>query len=175
MFPRIDSRLPFAGLALALIVMPAACVRTTPPAPPAPDVRAMVAAIDLAGQRDTSPVQVVPLRNGAVSRLLAQAAQARTQGQYARAASLLDAAMQDAPQAPEVLQARAEIAVLRRHYQRAEALARRSYALGPKLGSLCMRNWQTVMEMRYVAHDAAGIEVARKRRDACRVKPVTRM
>ncbi len=163
-----------AGWVFALALLLAACTHV-PPAPPAPDVQAMVADIDLAGQRDTSPLQVVPLRDPGVTRLLAQAAQARKQGQFARAASLLDAALKHDPSAPGILQARAEIAVLRRHYQHAEALARRSYALGPKLGSLCMRNWQTVMEMRYVAHDAAGIEAARKRRDACRVKPVTRM
>ena len=44
----------------------------------------------------------------------------------------------------------------------AERLAHRSWSLGPKLGPLCARNWQTVVEMRLQFRDQAGAASARK-------------
>jgi hypothetical protein len=160
------------GACLALLL--GACA-SAPPAPPPPDVPAMVAAIRAAGQREASALEVTPLRDAGVRHLVRQASQARANGHYQRAASLIDQALALAPGAPDLLQARAVLAIYLHHYARAEQLARASWQRGPRLGSLCARNWQTVMEMRYVARDEAGIAMARKRRDACRVKPVVRM
>ena len=162
--------LPAAGLLLLL----AACA-AAPPAPPPPDVPAMLAAIKAAGQRESAGFEVTPLRDAGVSSLLQRAQRARGAGQYAQAAGLIDRALAQDPKAPDLLQERAELAIQLHHYARAEQLARASWKLGPRVGSLCARNWQTVMEMRYVARDAAGIAAAKARRDACRVKPVVRM
>lgn len=153
-----------------------ACV-SAPSAPPAPQPSAtvMVDAIRLAGQRDGSALQVTPLRDTGVQALLDRAQHERASGEYVQAAGLLDQALVREPKAPDILQDRAELAVYLHHYAHAEQLARSSWSNGPRLGSLCARNWQTVMEMRYVAQDEAGVASARVRRDACRVKPVVRM
>ncbi|HET7299942.1 MAG TPA: tetratricopeptide repeat protein, partial [Oleiagrimonas sp.] len=77
--------------------------------------------------------------------------------------------------APDLLQDRAELAIRLGNYAKAEQLARRSYALGPKLGSLCARNWQTVLEMRRIADDAAGVQRARKALGECAKQGPVRM
>ncbi len=162
----------FAALCVPMLL--AACA---PPRPSTPEVppRAMIQAIDLAGQRDHSALEVRPLRDTGVQALSDRAAEARDQGRYAESAALLDQALAQEPDAPDLLQARAEVAIYLHHYDHAEQLARASWRRGPQLGSLCARNWQTVMELRYVAGDQPGVDAAHKRRDACAVKPVTRM
>ena len=57
----------------------------------------------------------------------------------------------------------------------AERLALRSHQLGPKSGSLCARNWQTVVEARTALGDAPTVEAARERLKECRIKPLLRM
>jgi hypothetical protein len=148
---------------------------TAPPSPPPPPVKDMVAAIRAAGQRDTSTLQVTPLRDPGVQSLADRARSEQAGGRYAQAAKLLDQALAKEPGAPDLLQDRAELAIYLHHFAHAEELARASWSHGPRLGRLCSRNWQTVMEMRFMAHDPAGVAAARKQRDDCRVKPVTRM
>jgi hypothetical protein len=110
-----------------------------------------------------------------VQALVDRARKAGKAGRYAQSARLLDRALAREPDAPDLLQDRAEMAIFLHHYAHAEQLARASWSHGPRLGRLCTRNWQTVMEMRFVEHDPAGVKAAQKQRDACRVKPVVRM
>lgn len=56
--------------------------------------------------------------------------------------------MKLAPDSPDLLQDRAEVAVRLKNFSDAEKLARQSWSLGPKLGTLCARNWQTMVEVR---------------------------
>lgn len=137
-----------------------------------------VAAIRAAGDREAaltdSAIDVAPLRDPGVAILEDQAQQNLQTRHYALAAGELDQALQRNPDSPDLLQDRAEAAVGLKDYARAETLAQRSWSLGPKLGPLCARNWQTVVEMRLLAHDAAGVAQARSQVLACHKASVPR-
>lgn len=135
----------------------------------------IIAAIHAAGQRDQSVLSVTPLRDPALQ-LLLQAAQSDViKGNLDAAAKALARARVRAPSDPEVVQHQAEVAVRQQHYVDAERLARQSFELGPKLGSLCARNWQTVIEMRQLAHDAPGAQAAREALARCQIDAIKRM
>jgi tetratricopeptide (TPR) repeat protein len=136
-----------------------------PPAPVKPTVvpdNDMIGAIRAAGDREKSVISVNPLRDPGVT-LLQDTAQSDEQaGRYADAASKLDQAIKLSPDSPDLLQDRAEIAVRLKDYATAEKLAHQSWSIGPKLGPLCARNWQTIVEMRLQAGDKPGADTARK-------------
>ncbi|HET8555263.1 MAG TPA: tetratricopeptide repeat protein [Rhodanobacteraceae bacterium] len=135
----------------------------------------LVAAIRAAGKSDDSVIHVEPLRQPGVSQLLEKMHVEQAARHYKAAAATLDKALQLSPKAPDLLQERAELAIRLGNYAKAEKLARQSYAFGPKLGSLCARNWQTVLEMRRIADDAAGVQNARKALGGCTKKGPVRM
>ena len=60
-------------------------------------------------------------------------------------------------------------------FAQAEKNAMKSFSLGPKVGSLCAKNWQTVVEARTGLGDAATAQQAMQRVKDCRVKPIQRM
>lgn len=122
----------------------------------------LVAAIHAAGDRETSVIAVNPLRDPGVTALQDTAAREERAGHYAAAASALDQALKLSPDSPDLLQDRAEIAVRQKDYSLAEKYAHQSWSLGPKLGPLCARNWQTIVELRLQARDQAGADTARK-------------
>lgn len=161
--------LPFALSVLAGSLL-AACSQPSSPSPKAvrPDSGArLVAAIRAAGSQDDSVIRVEPLRKPGVKPLLDQVRREKAAHDYKAAAATMDKALVLSPEAPDLLQDRAELAVRLGDYAKAEKLARKSYALGPKLGSLCARNWQTVLEMRRIAKDTASVQSARKMLDNC--------
>jgi len=143
------------------------------PAPAVPDHDA-VAAIRAAGAHDDSVVDVKPLRDPAVDALMTEAQQDERGGNYAAAAAALDRALQISPDAPDLLQDRAEIAIRLNNFARAEKLAHKSWTLGPRLGPLCARNWQTIVETRLHASDETGAATARKWVQQCRKAGVPR-
>jgi tetratricopeptide (TPR) repeat protein len=161
-------------LAAALL---AACSTPGPvesPKRPALAPAGMVAAIHAAGEREQSVIAVQPLADPGIS-AWRQAAQADIQaGRYDAAAALLDQALKRSPDSPELLQDRAEVAVYQRNYALAQKLARQSWALGPKLGPLCARNWETIAQLRQEAADAAGAATAQKWVAKCHVQGVNR-
>jgi len=135
-----------------------------PPAPVKPTVvpdRDMIGAIHAAGDREKSVIDVNPLRDPGVTLLQDNAQSDEQAGRYADAASKLDQAIKLSPNSPDLLQDRAEIAVRMKDYAGAERLAHQSWSIGPKLGPLCARNWQTIVEMRLQAGDEAGANTAR--------------
>jgi predicted Zn-dependent protease len=137
---------------------------TTPPAPaqaPLPSYD-QVAAIRAAGAREKSIIDVNPLRDPGVGALQDAAKQDEQTGKYGDAAGKLDQALKLSPDSPELLQERAEVAVRLKDFGTAERLAHRSWTLGPRLGPLCARNWQTIVEMRLQARDQTGAATARK-------------
>ncbi len=131
--------------------------------------------IRTAGEGLDSAVQVQPLRDPAIDGFLARARQAESTHDFATAAEAAAAALKLAPEAPDILQYAAEIEIARGDWQRAETLAVRSYSLGPKVGSLCARNWQTVVEARTALDDGAEVAKAKQRLQDCRVPPRVRM
>lgn len=154
-------------LAGALLV---ACAQPSAPSPKAVHDASgadLVAKIHAAGSKDDSVIRVEPLRKPGVKPLLERVRAQEAAHDYRAAAATLDKALALSPEAPDLLQDRAELAVRLGDYAKAEQLARKSYALGPKLGGLCARNWQTVLEMRRLAKDSASVQSARKMLDNC--------
>lgn len=134
----------------------------------------MVAAIRAAGRTDHSVVQVKPMRDPATTVLWREAHADEAASAYGKAAAALDQALKVTPDAPDLLQYRAEMAVRLHHYATAARLAMKSWQLGPKVGSLCARNWQTLVEMRKLHGDNAGAASARKQVAKCQVAGVKR-
>jgi thioredoxin-like negative regulator of GroEL len=155
---------------IAIMVAPlllAACATPVAP-PPSPgaaafDPAAMLAAVRAAGAHDHSVLQVHPLRSPGVAALVRQADAAAAQGDYAGAARLLDRALQFEPHAPDLLQARAEMALAQGDW----TLARQALRRGPRSGALCARGWQTLVEVARVQRDAAAQAQAEQRVAAC--------
>lgn len=157
----------FAPLLLsALLVSVAGCslFSREPAAPPPPVVpdHDPVAAIRAAGAHDDSIIDVQPLRDPAVDALMTEARQNERSGNYAAAAAAVDKALQISPEAPDLLQERAELAIRLKDFAAAEKLAHKSWSLGPRVGPLCARNWQTIVETRLQMHDKVSVENARK-------------
>jgi tetratricopeptide (TPR) repeat protein len=134
-----------------------------------------VGTIRAAGMGTDSAVQVQPLRDPAIEGFLNQAHAAETAKNYDAAFAATERALKLAPDAPDILQYQAEIEGLRGNWEAAEKLAMKSFSLGPKVGSLCARNWQTVVEARAVFKDTATEAQAKLRLKECRVAPAVRM
>jgi tetratricopeptide (TPR) repeat protein len=166
--------LPFLLAAIAL----AGCSLFAPaPTPVAPAVMAdqdMIGAIRAAGDREKSVIDVNPLRDPGVTALQDAAKSDEQAGRYADAGARLDQAIKLNPDSPDLLQDRAEIAVRLKDFSTAERLAHQSWSLGSKLGPLCARNWQTIVEMRLQAGDRNGADTARKWVQQCHKADVPR-
>jgi tetratricopeptide (TPR) repeat protein len=128
-----------------------------------------------AGRSTASSVEVAPLRDPAVDGFLKQAADLEAGRKFAEAVTAIDRALKLAPDAPEILQLKAELLIALRKFPDAEALARKSFELGPKLGSLCARNWATVIESRRAAKDEASATSAKAQLANCKVPPRQRL
>jgi tetratricopeptide (TPR) repeat protein len=137
--------------------------------------RDVVLAIRQAGQSTASSVEVQPLRDPSVDGFLKQASDLEAAQNFADAIVAVDRALKLAPDAPEILQLKAELLIGLHRYADAEALARRSFELGPRLGSLCARNWQTVVETRRAAKDEASAASAQAQVAACKIPPRQRL
>ncbi|MEO8670435.1 MAG: tetratricopeptide repeat protein [Tahibacter sp.] len=162
---------------LSACVLLAACSSPAPPqeqqvAKPDHD---LVEAIRAAGDHTGSAVEVHPLRDPAIDGFLRRAESLIQQRAYKPAVEPLEQALKLAPQAPDVMQIKAELLVGLKQFAEAEALARQSYELGPRLGSLCARNWQTVIEVRRLASDDASVASAKAQQESCRIAPRLRM
>jgi tetratricopeptide (TPR) repeat protein len=172
----IHRRLALLLLSVLLATLAGCSLFRAEPAPApavAPDHDA-VAAIRAAGAHDDSIIDVKPLRDPAVNALMVEAQQDERAGNYAAAAAALDKALRISPDAPDLLQDRAEIAIRLKDFAGAEKLAHKSWALGPRLGPLCARNWQTIVEARLQANDKVGATTARKWVQQCRKAGVPR-
>lgn len=169
------SRLLLATPMFAAVLL-AGCFEAAPPPATRPvrPAHDMVAAIRAAGAREKSVIDVAPLRDPGVTALQDAAQADERAGRYAEAAAALDQALKRNPDSPDLLQDRAEVAVRLHDYAAAERLAHQSWSLGPKLGPLCARNWQTIVEMRLQADDDAGAANARKGVQACHEEGIPR-
>jgi tetratricopeptide (TPR) repeat protein len=165
---------PLLLLAAALL---AACTTPAPvesPKRPALSPASMVAAIRAAGAREQSVIAVQPLADPGIT-AWRQAAQADTDaGHYDAAAAKLDQALKRSPDSPELLQDRAEVAIYQHDYALAQKLAQQSWTLGPKLGPLCARNWETMAQLRQQAGDDAGAATAQESVAKCHVQGIHR-
>jgi len=162
------------SFALGACTQPSAPSQVSTKATPVSD-HDPVGTIRAAGMGMDSAVQVQPLRDPAIEGYLNQAHAAETAKNYDAAAEATARALKLAPDAPDILQYQAEIEALRGNWEAAEKLAMKSFSLGPKVGSLCARNWQTVVEARIAFKDAATEAQAKLRLKECRVAPPVRM
>ena len=161
----------FAAYGAAALL--AACSHPAPPArtaqKPDRDPQAAVASIRAAAAQYESSVEVRPLRDPAVEGLLKQAHDAETQQQPTQALASVRKALSIAPQAPDILQYEAELLVETGDWRNAAQSAQKSYELGPKVGSLCARNVETLVEARTTLGDTDGAAAARQQASGCRV------
>ena len=160
-----------ALLAAALLLGACASAPQAPspsPSLPAADAARMLAAIHRAGADNHSVLHIHPLRPAGVAALAAQARAAAEVGEYATAAQLFDRALAREPDAPDLLQDRAEMALAQGEWAAAGQFAARALRHGPRFGALCARGWQTLAEIAYARGLTDQYSTARQHVDACR-------
>jgi len=143
--------------------------------PPAPDEdRSTAERVRAPAPEQSGGLQVLPLRNPAVSELTEAAVQAEQDDDLERAAMLVERALRIESRDPELLQYMAEIKLGQSDWGQAESYASRSFDVGPRVGELCQRNWLTVAmaRERQARHDDA--HQARERVQACKIEPPPR-
>lgn len=165
--------------AAAMCVLLAACSQPAPPAKGSarPDTStsvdartlAIVASIRATGAQFDSSVEVKPLRDPAVDGLLDRARKLEAQQQITPAIEAVNKALAIAPNAPDILQYEAELRILVHDWKNAGELAQRSWDLGPKVGPLCARNVQTLVEVNQAQGDAAAAAKFRQQLSSCKV------
>ena len=146
-------------------------------ATPSSAPEAMVAQIRAAAGQDDTELAVQPLRDPMVEDLRGQALSLEQQRRYADAVAALEQALELVPDDPALLQERAEAAVLVGDFATAARLAKRAWDLGAKVGPLCRRHWETIVQVLAARTQAAtGVATpspadadARRQRDACTV------
>ncbi len=169
---------PFVLFALSVTLT--ACSSSNPTQAPSlvrPDTDrvAAVTAIRAANAGDESALQVNPLRDPSVEGFLTKAEQAEQLQRLDDAFAALRKARELAPDAPDILQKEAEIEFLRGNIIDAEKLAYKSFEKGPQVGSLCVQNWQTIIEARKSFNDSDYLAYATSRRDQCKAKRPVRL
>jgi len=174
---------PRSIASLALLVMALAmqaCVIWVDPEPapiaarPAPP-RDWMAEIRKAAAASTSIVEATPLLDPAVADLRAQAKTAEDAGQFAEADVQLKQAVGVRADDPDLWQWRAEIALARKRWREAATFAQRSLELGPRIGTLCIRNWLSLEAARTELGDLVSAKSARAQVKSCEVPDLIRM
>ena len=157
-----------------------ACSSSNPSGPsalvrPVSERIAAVKAIRAANAGEDSALQVNPLRDPAVEGFVEKARQAEQQQQLEDAHAAIAKARALAPEAPDLMQDEAEIEFLRGNIIEAEKLAYESFRNGPQVGTLCVQNWQTIIEARRSFNDTGYLAHAETRREQCKVKRPVRL
>jgi tetratricopeptide (TPR) repeat protein len=146
----------------------------TPAGPPPPTDAEIVEAVRAAGI-DGAELVVRPFIDPHAKDLRLAAAAAEAAGRLDEAEARLYEALGVTPDDPDLLQWRAEIALLRGEHAAAEALAKRSIALGPKSGPLCRRNWTLLGFLREGRGEVENARSARAMVERCTIAPPVRM
>ncbi|KAA2284883.1 hypothetical protein [Arenimonas fontis] len=139
-----------------------------------PDPVDLVAQVRAAGETGEE-LEVQPLRDPQVEDLLHLAQAHERTGRLREADRALVQALTISPEAPDLLQWRAELALLNRDWDAAEHFAYRSWQLGPKVGGLCRRNWSAIAQARSARGQDEAAGRARRQGEACTVAPPVRM
>lgn len=129
-----------------------------------------VATIRAANAGEDSALQVNPLRDPAVEGFLSRAEQAEQGGDIKAALVEIGKARALAAEAPDLIQRQAELEYLGGDIVNAEKLAYQSFEKGPKVGTLCVQNWQTIIEARKHFGDNAYLDFAQRKREECKAK-----
>lgn len=170
------ARAALAHLLWLLVVLAGCQSAPVPePQPPAPPPRDWVGEIRNLAANVPSYVEVLPLTDPGVADLRELARQAETARRFAEAEKHLALALVLMPDDPELWQWRAEVALAEQRWQDAQAHAKRSETLGPKLGRICVRNWMTLLAVAEETRDAEAVAAARSKADACLVHAPIRL
>ncbi len=121
---------------------------------------------------DNAQLQVYPLQDPAVEILMQHATTLRERGDIDGAKKTVNQALAIAPRDPAVLQEMAELQLLDGDFRSANRLARQSFSLGPKIGPLCERNWNTIALAAPRIGDDQGAREAAREFPQCAVEPV---
>jgi len=160
----------FSTMLLSACARPGAPLRADTTPTVQPDAVAAVAAIRDAGAKFYSSVEVHPLRDPAVDGLLRQAHAFEAQQELPQAIDAVAKALQIAPGSPDLLQYQAELLIESGDWHTGAAYAQSSYERGPKVGGLCARSLQTLIEAHTVLKDDdARVAQARQQMLSCRV------
>ncbi len=141
------------------------------PSPPrdwVSEIRATIATVP-------SSVEVTPLLDPAIADLREQARAAEGAREFAAADAHLLQAIGVRDDDPDLWQWRAEIGLARRAWRDAARWAQHSLEMGPRIGTLCVRNWLTLEAARTELGDAVSARSARAQVKSCEVPALIRM
>ena len=154
-----------AALALSACSEPVA----PPQAVVKPDTSSALTNIRAAGKQFDSSVEVHPLRDPSIDGLVDQARKLEAQQQASPALDKVGEALKIAPNSPDLLQYQAELYVQTSNWTGAVASAQKSYDLGPKVGALCAKNLQTLIEAGNAQSNAGMMTDAKQKMAGCKV------
>ena len=165
------------ALAVLGTVLLAGCesMPVSPPAGSAPLTAVQIVEATQTAGRDGVELVVSPLIDPQVEDLREYARRAQSAGRILATERALQKSLAITPDAPDLLQWQAEVAVLRGEYRQAEALATRSIALGPKSGPLCRRNWTLLKLLRASRGETENVASAAAMLERCTIAPPVRM
>ncbi|MFA5683402.1 MAG: tetratricopeptide repeat protein [Lysobacteraceae bacterium] len=151
---------------------PREAVASRPPPPSGAELLRQMRAL---AAEDAGMLDVQPLRDPLVEDLRRQAEQHERAGRFDAASEALRKALALTPGDPELSQLHAEMLLARGQLDDAERGAWEAFESGPRVGSLCRRNWATVQAARSVRGDEAGAAKAAERIAHCAVRAPVRM
>lgn len=157
---------------LAVLGLVSACSgHSTRPAPeataaaPVPE-RDLIAEVRARAAAADDSIEVQPLLDPVAVDLREAAAMHERHGDLRAADAALVQALELVPDAPELLQWRAELALAMGRLDDAVQLANASWELGPRVGNLCRRNWIAIQLARELSQlpDASALAAAQGER-----------
>ena len=137
--------------------------------------RELIVEVRRAGADGEDAIEVHALQDPVVSDLREAAARQEREHSYEAADAIVRQALVLAPGDPELLQWRAELALAMGQLDDAVRLANASWETGPRLGSLCRRNWAAIRLARELSGLPEAAAVAAIQAARCTIAPPVRM
>lgn len=164
-----------ARLFVVLALLSLAACRSTPSDPVAPAAPAAAEGPGLVERitrvREQAGVEehleVTPWRDPQVEDFRNTAREREAVGNFPAAARAIEIALEQVPEDPELLQWLAELLFLQGALEAAIIQAGRSFEIGPRIGSLCRRNWGLLREAYLELDYPDGVAIAERRYPDC--------
>ncbi len=157
----------------------AACATPSPPRPAVVEVEApprdLIGEVRAAGSDAVDGIDIQILQDPIILDLRETALQQEGAQHFSDADATVQRALELIPDDPELLQWRAELALALGHLDEAVRLANASWERGPRLGSLCRRNWAAIRLARELSALPDAAIVAAHQGERCTVAPPVRM
>lgn len=163
---------------VGVLILLGACSGPLPPRPQLEDAqpaRDLIAEVRQAGTSGEDGIEVRPLRDPLVLDLVEAATGHERRREWRDADLRLQEALVLVPGDPGLLQWRAELALVLGELDAAVRLANASWEAGPRLGSLCRRNWAAIRLARELSALPDSADRAAAQGDKCTVAPPVRM